>query len=116
MSYFTGDSKLVDGFGNQAEVGLFGALKVSNGLAQISLTFDHPLNTDVDVGTAATGTGTTAAQYNRSLLRVKSGGTGTASVGTKATLRYRPATTIECNFTAAWIGSTGASDEALIGL
>jgi len=111
--------RIEDSLGYEPEVGLFGALKTSNPTTQISHTFVRPLDTVREFSIAsATGTGSVAAQYNRSLLKCSSGTTGTAQLQTRTVLRYKTATTIETYFTASFIGSgVGvAGHTALIGL
>lgn len=115
MSYFAGQNTIVDSLGNEAEVGIFGGLKVSMPTAQVSLTFDKPFDINRDVINTTTGTGTLTAQYNRSLLRVKSGGVGTAKCASKRALRYKTGTTIESYFTAGFVGTPASGDTMYIG-
>lgn len=107
-----------DSLGNQAEVGLFGALKTATPTAQISETFDAPLTTGLDgkFKVTPTGLGTGVSQYNRSLLKVQTGGAGTCVVETKTPLRYKAGSTVEAYFTASWHGVRGVGDFAYIGL
>jgi len=107
MSYLK-NSKIVDGLGNEVEVGLFGGLKVSNASPQISLTFDHPLSSR-----RVKTSGSPQAQFNRSLLKV-SGDTNDV-VRTMSALRYKTAQTIETYFTAGFNG-TYTSGTTYIGL
>lgn len=116
-----GGSSLVsirDNLGNQAEVGLFGALKTAIPTAQISETFDAPLTTGLDgkFNVIPTGLGTGVSQYNRSLLKVQTGGAGSCIVETKTPLRYKAGSTVEVYFTASWHGVRGAGDIAYVGL
>lgn len=115
MSYFAGINRLQDSLGNEAEIGLFGGLKTADPTAQISMTFDRPFDIDNDVTNTVTGTGTLTSQYNRSLLRVKSGGVGTAECASKDTVRYIAGTTIESYFTANFVGTPAAGDTMYIG-
>ena len=116
MSYFAGKNTIVDSLGNEVEVGLFGGLKVSSPTAQVSLTFDKPFDTSRDVINTTTGTGSLTSQHNRSLLRVKSGGVGTAECTSKRSLRYKTGTTVESYFTANFIGSPDIGDTMYIGI
>ena len=116
MSYFAGISKIQDSLGNEAEVGVFGALKVTDPTPQIAMTFDRPFDEDRDVVNTVTGTGSLTAQYNRSLLRVKSGGIGTAECTSKDTVRYIAGTTVESYFTANFVGTPAAGDTMYIGI
>ncbi len=102
------DAQLVDNAGNAVEVGLFGGLKTSSSVPQISMTFDRA----IDAFHNAVITGSNVEyQYNRSLLRVGQGSTHT----TTRHLRYKTAQTIETYFTAAWQGVPTAGN-TLIGL
>jgi hypothetical protein len=107
MSYIR-SSTITDNLGNEAEVGLFGGLKTSTSNTQISLTFDHPIS-DRQLIT----TGSPAAQYNRSLLKVN--GDTNDTVQSKKQLRYKTAQTIQTYFTAGFNG-TYTSGETYIGL
>ena len=95
-----------DYLGNEAEVGLFGALKVSEPISQLAQIFTIPLDTSREVTLdTITGAGSVIAQYNRSLLKVDSGAIGTAGIQTRKNLHYREAATIEVEFTANWSGA-----------
>jgi len=120
MSIFNATS-LKDHFsGEKVSAGLFGELKAVNPTVDISLIFTRQLDTDQEVVVSTSGTGSNTPQFNRSLLKTATGGVGSASVQTLNKLRYKPGSTIECNFTAAWLGTIAdhgsGNDEAFIGL
>lgn len=88
------DSKILrDRLGNMAEVGAFGELKVANTSTEVAITFGYPLDTIHSVNISNTGTCTSTAQYNGSLLKVQTNGTGTAAIESKKALRYSAGST-----------------------
>jgi hypothetical protein len=105
MSLFK-QSILTDRLNNEVEVGLFGELKTSNPVPQISETFDIPINPN-----RLKVVGIAEAQFRRSQLKVSQN----SSVTTVSTLVYKTAQTIEAYFTAGFHGSF-ASGESYIGL
>ena len=109
---------LTDSLGNNAEIGLFGALKVTEPNAQISSVFNSAIE-DRDFIQVNTGGGYLTPRFNRSILKVGTIGTGSASMTTTKRLRYRAGATVEANFTCSWTGDytvANAADTALVGL
>jgi hypothetical protein len=107
MSYFKeGKVQIQDSLGNIVQVGSFGGLVTSNPNPQISITFNHPINSRI-----LKTSGNVTTQANRSLLQVDNGGVAESL----QVLSYKTAQTIETYFTAAFRG-TYTSGTSLIGL
>jgi len=117
MSTF-GKSIITDSQGHDVEVGLFGAMKITEPDSQISAVFNAALEPR-DYVQIIEGSGHLTPRYNRSMLKVGSAGIGLADITTTKHLRYRTGSTIETTFTAGWIGnyeSANAADVAFMGL
>lgn len=91
-------AELTDSVGNNAEIGVFGGLKISDPTPQIQQKFDRPL---VFGRTVDLISGTPVAQFNGSLARLVNGD----AFSTIAVLRYITGQTIEVWFTAGFVGT-----------